>query len=69
MVDDTYKILAGEIQSLFEERFGKFSVEDFDKVAEIIRGKCKRSNARNADKSYENLPEEEKDQIDFMMGL
>jgi hypothetical protein len=69
MAGDKYTRLAEEIQALFEKKFGKFSIEDFDKIAEIIRTENRRSNVRDAGKSYDNLSEKEKDQIDFMMGL
>lgn len=69
MVDDKYTRLVGEVRALFEKKFGKFSVEDLDKVAEVIRVMKGGSNVRDAGKSYDNLPEKEKDQIDFMMGL
>jgi hypothetical protein len=71
MVDDKYTILAGEVRAVFEEKFGRFSIEDFDKVAKIIRVEYRGSNVcRDAGgKSYDNLSGKEKDQINFMMGL
>lgn len=69
MGDDKYTILAREILALFEKRLGKFSVQDFDQVAEIIRAECSLSKAQDVDTTYENLSQEEKDQVDFMMGL
>lgn len=69
MVDYKYTALAGEVRAVFEKKFGKFSVKDFDKVAEIIRDENGGIDDRDAGKSYDNLSEEEKDQIDFMMGL
>ena len=48
--DDAYTILAAEIRTLFEKRLGKFSVQDFDQVAEIIRAECGLSKAGDVDK-------------------
>lgn len=61
MVDYKYMALAGEVRALFEKKFGKFSVEDFDKVAKIIKTENRGFNARDAGKSYDNLSEKEKD--------
>lgn len=60
MIEDKYTILAEEIRALFEKKFEKFSVEDLDKVADIIRIENWGSNVRDAGKSYDNLPEDEK---------
>lgn len=68
MVEDKYMRVAREIMDLFEREFGEFSVEDLDRVIDLVKGdSCLLKPC--VGESGEDLSPELRDQIEFMMGL
>ena len=53
---------------MFEKEFGKFSLEDFDKFVKVIRAEGFGAMPDYYE-AYEKASKEERDQINFMMGL
>ncbi|MEA2097601.1 MAG: hypothetical protein U9P70_00795 [Patescibacteria group bacterium] len=68
MPEDKYQKLAEEIKALFEQEFGGFTFEDFDRVIKIIKADFFRIKS-DYKETYENLSPELREQIDFMMKL
>ena len=68
MAEDKHQKLAQEIKSLFEKEFGQFAMTDFSRVVEIIRAEFFKAMPDYYE-AYEKASEEQRDQIDFMMGL
>jgi len=65
-----YEELAGEIRRLFERRFGELSQVDFRKVARVLGFEVLHFGARpTREELYERLSEQERADVDFMMGL
>ena len=68
MTEDKQGKVAQEIRVLFEKEFGKFSLEDFDKFVKVIRAEGFGAMPDYYE-AYEKASKEERDQINFMMGL
>ena len=58
----------GELKKMFEKEFGEFRLEDFEQVVATVREQFLKEQ-QQALQSYERLTDQERDQIEFMMGL
>jgi len=68
MDENNYEKLAQEISLLFEKKFGGFSPEDFRKVSKILGSKIRKDNSDFVD-FYEKFSDDERRDIEFMMGM
>ena len=68
MADNKHEKAAKLIREIFEKEFGKFSVEDFEEVAEMLGFKLLNIKP-DFDKFYKNLSDDERKTVDFMMKL
>ena len=65
-----YERVARETKMLFESRFGEFSSKDFREVAKLLGFELLPLKVRpTCDERYEKLSEQERSDVDFMMGL
>jgi len=60
--------VAHRVGEIFEKEFGRFSAEDFRKVARAL-GVNVLDMKGDFKKYYENLSEDDRKQVDFMMNL
>lgn len=65
-----YEKMAREIRLLFESKFGELSSEDFREVAKLLGFELLPLKLRPTSADYyEKLSDQERSDIDFMMGL
>ncbi|MEZ4529094.1 MAG: hypothetical protein R2941_24545 [Desulfobacterales bacterium] len=68
MNENRHEKFAQEIKVLFEKEFDGFFPEDFDKISKILEAKIWKGKSGFAD-FCENLSDEERREVDFMMGM
>jgi hypothetical protein len=68
MNENRHEKTAQEISAIFEKKFGRFSPDDFHKVSEILETKIRKDRSDFAD-FYGKLSDDERSNLDFMMGL
>ncbi len=68
MNENRHEKTAQEISAIFEKKFGGFSPDDFHKVSEILETKIRKGSPDFTD-FYGKLSDDERRDLDFMMGL
>ena len=68
MKREKYKAIARHIREMFEKEFGRFDIEDLRSVMKEL-GYGIFENKVDFNKFYEDLSDEERRLVDFMMGL
>ena len=67
-MSNKYEKVAQLVKKTFEKEFGKFSIEDFLKVARLL-GTNLCENKPDSKEFYQNLSNEERSLVDFMMHM
>lgn len=68
MNENRYEETVQEIRALFEKKFGGFFPDDFHRVSEILETGIWKNGADFTD-FYRKLSDDERRDVDFMMGL